>query len=87
MTDEQCMRMEDKGTRLQHLIDLRDLWAEMLDILRRRNAAYASKDDNEKIVKLAHALELMHFHMQKDYNDFEYRREINTLRLTSGGTQ
>ena len=81
MADEQRMRMEDKGTRLQHLIDLRDLWAEMLDILRRRNAAYASKDDNEKIVKLAHALELMHFHMQKDYNDFEYRREINTLRL------
>lgn len=84
MADEARMLMEDVGTRLRHLCDLRDLWAEMLEILQRRNSNYSTKEDKEKIVKLENALELIHFHMQKDYNDFEYRREINTIRRTPG---
>ena len=41
MADEQRMRMEDKGTRLQHLIDLRDLWRRNEGLRNATSATYA----------------------------------------------
>ena len=76
-------KMEDQGTRLDHLTDLRSLWQIGLDILNRRNASsYLTEPEKKDIIKLENAIELLNAHISKDYiedHEFQYRQVINTL--------
>ena len=70
--------MGDQGTRIQFLLELYDLWQTGLDILERydKRAAFYQ----EKKSELENALKLLAFHMEKDYNENEYKAEIDNLR-------
>lgn len=76
------IRMEDIGTRLDHLTDLKDIWENALQIMRNRNRTFETQNEVQEKYKLENALEMLNFRMQKDYNEFEYRKEINVLKLT-----
>jgi len=73
--------MEDVGTRLDHLTDLKDIWENALQIMHNRNRTYETQDEAQEKRKLEIAIDMLNFHMQKDYNEFEYRKEINVLKL------
>jgi hypothetical protein len=71
--------MDDTGTRLKFLMELYELWVTGIDILDRytRNAP----NYHEKRLELEHAVQLLYWHMTKDYGRQEEldRRLIDTL--------
>jgi hypothetical protein len=70
--------LDDIGTRMKFLLELYDLWVAGADICTR----YDSKHPNysEKIIELQHALKLLRYHLEKDYSDKAYRKEIDEIR-------
>ena len=80
MNYESAIHMEDVGTRLDHLTNLKDIWENALRILNNMNRTYQTPDEIEQKRKIETALEMLNFHMQKDYNELEYRKEINVLK-------
>jgi len=73
------IRMEDVGTRLDHLTQLKDLWEFAHTMLVNQNKLYSTAEDKIEAKKLESALEMLNHHMQKDYSEFNYRIEINTI--------
>ena len=70
--------MGDVGTRMSFLLELYELWETGLDILKRydnKAAFYA-----EKKFELESALRLLYYHISKDYNEFEYKEDLEGLR-------
>jgi hypothetical protein len=67
--------MDDVGTRLKFMTELYELWTTGLDIMTRyeRNSAFY----DEKRIELEHAIKMLYFHIQKDYNEEPYKKEIN----------
>ena len=69
--------MSDRGTRAQFLMELYDLWVTGLDICERYDkyaVCYA-----EKKLELTHALKLLGFYMEKDFQEGEYKKVIDLL--------
>lgn len=50
---------EEVGTRLEHYYELRDLFANGVQVIEGMNAGHRTKTDNEKLVKLRTAVELI----------------------------
>ena len=69
--------MTDHGTRLDHLMDLQDLWGRGLAIC--TQGIYISEAEKQRAKELEIALKLLAAHMQKDFPDVDYAREINAL--------
>jgi hypothetical protein len=67
--------MEDVGTRMQHLLDLYNLWGEGLEICVRFDKN--SPMYEEKTQELKHALKLLGYHLEKDYHEEEYKKAID----------
>lgn len=73
--------MSDIGPRLDHLMQLQDLWSRGLAILTQPNN-YSTEEDKANVKKLENALELLNAHMQKDFvsgQQTSYAQEINNL--------
>ena len=70
--------MSDVGTRIKFLLELYELWQTGLDILERydKKAAFYA----EKKFELESALRLLWFHLSKDYNEYEYKEDLEGLR-------
>jgi hypothetical protein len=70
-----CGSMDDLGTRMKFLTELYDLWLTGLDICDRydRHTPFY----HERRTELEHALKLLRFHLEKDYSDKAYRKEID----------
>jgi hypothetical protein len=69
--------MNDIGTRMQFLTELYDLWTVGLDICERYDKygpLYV-----EKKLELEHALKLLGYHMEKDFQEQLYRNTIDAL--------
>lgn len=69
--------MEDVGTRMQFLLDLYNLWNTGLDILERFDKSTPFYDIKKK--ELESAINLLNWHMEKDYKESEYRAIIDQL--------
>ena len=69
-------QMTDHGTRLEHLMDLQELWSKGLALAMQ---GYQTHSDKERIKELNIALTLLTAHMQKDFDTTDYARAINAL--------
>ena len=69
--------MQDVGTRFQFLAELYDLWESGLDILDRYDKHTPGYEDKSK--ELQTALRLLGYHLEKDYNEGEYKKAIDLL--------
>lgn len=73
------MGMTDVGTRLEHMTDLYEMWSEGLLILENSEKRYSTPLGAAQLQELRHALQLLWFHMAKDYNQYAYSIEIARL--------
>jgi hypothetical protein len=73
----QKFKMDDVGTRLQHLADLQDLWSFAVGI--ETAGQYQTEPSIERTKKLQGALELLEAHMMNDYSPTTYAQVINNL--------
>lgn len=69
--------MDDVGTRLKFLTELYELWQTGIDILDRYDRHKPNYE--EERIKLMNARDMLMFHMQKDFKEDAYRKEINSL--------
>jgi hypothetical protein len=69
--------MDHIGKRIEHLMELHELWSEGLRIA---SIGHITEDDKVRIVELGSAIRLLEFYMQANYDDYpEYGRTINLL--------
>jgi hypothetical protein len=75
------LRMSDIGTRLDHLMELQELWSIGVAIARKLKdqGSYQAETERKMEEELEIALKLLAAHMQKDFPDTDYAREINNL--------
>ena len=69
--------MADRGTRVQFLTELYDLWQTGLDICERYDKYSPLYAERKR--ELEAALKLLGFHMEKDYKEQPYRNTIDAL--------
>lgn len=69
------LHSDDMGTRLQHMMDLQDLWSTSLGIMTR--PGYHSDWEAERAKVLEIALDLLQHHMESEYNLVNYAKAIN----------
>ena len=69
------LHSDDMGTRLQHMMDLQDLWSTSLGIMTR--PGYHSDWEAERVKVLEIALDLLQHHMESEYNLVNYAKAIN----------
>jgi len=73
----QKYKMDDVGTRLQHLADLQELWSFALGI--ETAGQYQTDPSIDRAKRLEAALQLLEAHMMNDYSPTTYAQVINTL--------
>ncbi len=69
--------MDDTGTRMSFLLELYELWETGLDILERYDQSSPFYEEKKK--ELEHALKLLAYHMEKDYQDKAVKDVIDSL--------
>lgn len=69
--------MDDVGSRMSHLLELYTLWQTGLDILERFDKSSPWYDKKKE--ELEGAIRLLGYHMEKDYQEKEYREVIDEL--------
>lgn len=67
--------LDDVGNRMQHLVDLYDLWMTGLDILERYEQH--SPFYKERKSELEAATKLLRFHISKDFKEDAYKNQVN----------
>jgi hypothetical protein len=71
------LHAEDVGNRLEHMVQLHDLWNTAYGILTR--PGYHSPLEEERAKQLSVALDLLMHHMSSEYNETFTAKEINDL--------
>lgn len=71
-----ALGMNDVGTRMQHLMELQDIWSTGLEYMQRGH--YLTVGEKSRIAELENALKLLGHHMRSEYSDITYAREINS---------
>lgn len=69
---------DDVGTRIQHMMDLQDLWSTAYGILTRPDL-YHTQLEKERAVYINIALTLLQHHLEAEYNSASYAKEINNV--------
>jgi hypothetical protein len=77
MADLKLYSMDDVGTRLEHYMDLQDIWSFGLGYLTR--AGWHSDLEKQQAAYLTIALELLAQRMEEEYKPIVYAQEINAL--------
>lgn len=77
MSELKSYGMQDVGTRLEHLMQLQDLWSTGLQILTTKG--YHTDLEREQAKELETALKLLSYHMMSDFTPTNYAKEINNL--------
>lgn len=72
------LHSDDLGTRLQHMMELQDLWSTAYSVLTRPNL-YHTDYEKARALSLEIALDLLQNHMEAEYNLTQYAKEINDL--------
>jgi hypothetical protein len=73
------LNANDVGTRLEHMMQLQDLWSTAYSILTRPNI-WHSDLEIERAMHLQIALDLLQHHMEAEYNETQYARIINETK-------
>lgn len=71
-------KAEDVGTRIQHYMELQDMWSSAFAILTRPNL-YHSPQEELIAARLEIALELLENHMRAEFSNASYAKVINDL--------
>lgn len=69
--------MDDVGTRLEHLMQLQEVWSTAFELLTVRG--WHSMQEQQQAKELETALRLLSNHMQNDYSELGLARTINDL--------
>jgi hypothetical protein len=75
---KKVLHADDVGTRLEHMMQLQDLWSTSYGILTRDNFYHTGWEYN-RAAALGIALDLLQHHMEAEYNLTQYAKEINDL--------
>ena len=70
------LHSDDVGTRMQHMMELQDLWSTAYGILTRPDL-YHTPLEEERAKNIGIALDLLQHHMEAEYNIVNYAKEIN----------
>lgn len=76
---EDELGMTDVGTRLEHMVDLYELWKTGLTILEASEARFSTPIGQAQLSELRHAVQLLWFHIASDFNQYAYSGEISRL--------
>jgi hypothetical protein len=79
---DKLLNAEDVGTRIQHMMDLQELWSTAYAILTRPNI-YHTPLEEERAKALHIALDLLQNHLEAEYSETTYARTINELQKRS----
>lgn len=72
--------MDDVGTRLDHILHLRDNWQAALEGLRRRSRlSYVNKNETDLMLMLDRAITLVNCYLTEDFSIIPYATVINNL--------
>ncbi len=77
-TREQKYKAEDVGTRIQHMMELQEMWSTCYAILTRPDL-YHTELENARALALGVALDLLQNHLEAEFNSVKYARVINEL--------
>jgi hypothetical protein len=66
---------DDVGTRLQHMMDLQDVWSVVYGILTTDH--FHTELEKERAGQLKIALDLLQHHMEAEFNTTNYAKVIN----------
>ena len=75
---KKVLHADDVGTRLEHMMQLQDLWSTSYGILTRDNFYHTGWEYN-RAAALGIALDLLQHHMEAEYNLTQYAKEINDV--------
>src|ERR1035437_8748414 len=76
------LHADDVGTRLEHMMQLQDLWSTAYSIVTRPNLFHTELEQTRS-VQLENALDLLQDHMEAEDNLTQYAKEINELPKTN----
>jgi len=71
-----ALHAEDIGTRIQHMMELQEVWSDCYGILTRPNI-YHTQLEEERAKQLNIALDLLQHHLESEYNLTSYAKVIN----------
>ncbi len=77
-TNRKVLSGDDIGTRLNHMMELQDLWSTAYGILMRPDLFHTDLK-KERAKALGIALDLLQHHLEAEYNLTNYAKEINDL--------
>ena len=72
------LHSDDVGTRLQHIMQLQEVWSDVYGILTRPDL-FHTELEKERAGQLEIALALLQHHMEAEYNPTSTAKEINEL--------
>ena len=75
-TYRKVLHGDDMGTRIEHMMQLQDLWSTAYGILTRPSLFHTDLE-KARAVQLEIALDLLQHHLEAEYNLASYAREIN----------
>lgn len=78
------LKMDDVGTRSEHLVDLYDMWNEGLTIAENSEKRFSTPMGAAQVAELKHAVQLLWFHIAKDYDRFQHSQVIDRLPKAVG---
>lgn len=79
-TFRKVLHGDDMGTRLEHMMQLQDLWSTAYAILTRPDL-FHTELEKARAVQLEIALDLLQHHMEAEYNLVSYAKAINDGKL------
>ena len=72
------LHADDVGTRIEHMMQLQELWSTAYGILTRPSLFHTDLE-KARAVQLEIALDLLQHHLEAEYNLVQYAKEINDL--------
>lgn len=80
MIDDSIRRYkaDDVGTRMQHYMELQEMWSTAYEIVTRENV-YHTELEKEQASQLTVALTLLQRQLEAEYKSTAYAKEINSL--------
>lgn len=71
-------RLDDVGTRMEHLMDLHNIWSFGLSLLEKPGWFYTALE-NDHALLLRAALKMLEYRLEEEYSPTPYAKTINSL--------
>jgi hypothetical protein len=78
LLNRKALHAEDVGTRIQHMMELQEVWSDCYGILTRPNM-YHTQLEEERAKQLSIALDLLQHHLESEYSLTRYAKVINEV--------